>query len=232
MAAGRLADQSTNPLPGRSADCCGNPLACTGRHSLFVSLALWGFSKDDRGWSHAATQASLHNPPAASGLGWPICCCTCSGCPAWWWVILMVMCVHWVTSGCGPDRAREDRRPYFRPGPDSPGLLVASSAGRPDSIQASLPLAPGAPGLQKRGTGSRPQPATPARRSSCWSPLYGRLFFPDVLALGFASASVWPWRNRFRALDCSTVGGIAGSAVKLRFARGKRRGREAPRRTP
>lgn len=38
-----------------------------GAVALFLVMALWGFSKEDPGWSHAVGSTALHNPAGRAG---------------------------------------------------------------------------------------------------------------------------------------------------------------------
>lgn len=38
-----------------------------GAIALFLILALWGFNKEDPGWSHAVVSSTLHNPAGRAG---------------------------------------------------------------------------------------------------------------------------------------------------------------------
>ena len=147
MAAGRLAERSTNPLPEKIGGLLQETRwLALGAIALFVSLALWGFSKDDPGWSHAATRASLHNPTGRFGAWLADLLLYLFGLSAWWWVILMVMCVHWGYQRLRSGPGAEDRRPLYFALAGFAGLLVASSALeaiRFHTLKASLPLAPG-----------------------------------------------------------------------------------------
>src|SRR5574343_1344227 len=66
-----------------------------GAVALFLTLALWGFSKDDPGWSHAAMGPLMHNPTGRAGAWTADLLLYLFGLSAWWWIVLFGMFVWW-----------------------------------------------------------------------------------------------------------------------------------------
>ena len=116
-----------------------------GAIALFLTMALWGFSKDDPGWSHAVGATSLHNPAGRAGAWIADLMLYIFGMSAWWWIVLLGMFVWW---GFRKYHAPDDHRhhPLLVALVGFSFLLVASSALealRFYSLKAVLPLAPG-----------------------------------------------------------------------------------------
>jgi len=116
-----------------------------GAIALFLIMALWGFSKEDPGWSHAVGSATLHNPAGRAGAWIADLMLYIFGLSAWWWVVLLGMFVWW---GFRKYHSPEDhtQHPLFIALGGFSFLLVASSsleALRFYSLKAALPLAPG-----------------------------------------------------------------------------------------
>ena len=116
-----------------------------GAVALFLTMALWGFSKEDPGWSHAIGSASLHNPAGRAGAWIADLMLYIFGLSAWWWIVLLGMFVWW---GFRKYHSPEDHKqhPLFIALGGFSFLLVASSsleALRFYSLKAALPLAPG-----------------------------------------------------------------------------------------
>jgi S-DNA-T family DNA segregation ATPase FtsK/SpoIIIE len=116
-----------------------------GAVGLFLCLALWGFDKEDPGWSHAVAGGALHNPAGRAGAWIADLMLYMFGLSAWWWVVLLGMFVYW-----GVRRLHalhgEDRRPLFIALGGFLFLLLAScalEALRFYSMSADLPLSPG-----------------------------------------------------------------------------------------
>ncbi|MGE5491399.1 MAG: DNA translocase FtsK, partial [Actinomycetota bacterium] len=145
--ANRSNARASSPLP----DKIGSLLQETrwlalGAVALFLSLALWGFSKDDPGWSHAVVGGSLHNPAGRAGAWVADLILYLFGLSAWWWVALMLMFIWWGYRRLNGFGDGEDRRPLYIALGGFAILLVASSALeaiRFYSLKAQLPLAPG-----------------------------------------------------------------------------------------
>ncbi|MBI2276316.1 MAG: DNA translocase FtsK 4TM domain-containing protein [Dechloromonas sp.] len=115
-----------------------------GAVALFLIMALWGFSKQDPGWSHAIASDTLHNPAGRAGAWIADLMLYIFGLSAWWWIVLLGMSVWWGFRKL--NSASADRRPLFVALGGFAFLLIASSsleAMRFYSLQAELPLAPG-----------------------------------------------------------------------------------------
>ena len=147
MAAGRLAERAPSPLPEKIGGLLQETRwLALGAVALFLSLALWGFAKDDPGWSHAVVSGSLHNPTGRFGAWVADLLLYVFGLSAWWWVALMLMCVRWGVQRLSASAGEPDRRPLYLALAGFLALLVASSsleAIRFHSLRAELPLAPG-----------------------------------------------------------------------------------------
>mgnify|MGYP001191717466 CR=1 FL=1 len=147
---GRLSQRAPSPLPDKIGSLLQESRwLALGAVALFLSLALWGFDKDDPGWSHAVVGGTLHNPTGRAGAWIADLMLYLFGLSAWWWVVLMGMFVWWgyhhLNGFAGP-AAKGDRRPLLISLAGFAVLLVASAsleAIRFYSLQAALPLAPG-----------------------------------------------------------------------------------------
>ena len=116
-----------------------------GALALFLTMALWGFSKDDPGWSHAIISQSMHNPAGRAGAWVADLLLYIFGFSAWWWIILLGMSVWWGGRKLNPDE-KQDRRPLFIALAGFVILLVTSStleALRFYTMAVELPLGPG-----------------------------------------------------------------------------------------
>ncbi|UCV25016.1 MULTISPECIES: DNA translocase FtsK [Azonexaceae] len=116
-----------------------------GAVALFLTMALWGFSKEDPGWSHAVGSATLHNPAGRAGAWIADLMLYIFGLSAWWWIVLLGMFVWW---GFRKYHSPEEHKqhPLFIALGGFSFLLLASSALealRFYSLKAVLPLAPG-----------------------------------------------------------------------------------------
>lgn len=137
---------SSSPLP----DKIGALLQETrwlgiGAVALFLTMALWGFHKDDPGWSHAVVASTMHNPAGRAGAWIADLMLYVFGLSAWWWIVLLGMSVWWGFRKLNVADA-EDRRPLVIALVGFVFLLVASSsleALRFYTVQAQLPLSPG-----------------------------------------------------------------------------------------
>lgn len=115
-----------------------------GALALFLIMALWGFNKQDPGWSHSVVSQSLHNPAGRAGAWISDLLLYVFGLSAWWWIVLLGMAVWW-----GVRRFNEEghgRRSLLIALIGFVTLLIGSSsleALRFYSMQAELPLAPG-----------------------------------------------------------------------------------------
>src|SRR5574343_577255 len=118
-----------------------------GAVALFLIMALWGFSKEDPGWSHAVGSLTVHNPAGRAGAWIADLMLYLFGLSAWWWVVLLGMFVWWgYRKFNAPDEHKQ--HPLFIALGGFFVLLLASSsleALRFYSLQAELPLAPGGP---------------------------------------------------------------------------------------
>ena len=117
-----------------------------GAVALFLSMALWGFHKDDPGWSHAVVSGKLHNPTGRLGAWIADLMLYVFGFSAWWWIVLLAMIIWWGFRRLHSPLWHADRRPLYIALTGFVLLLVASSALealRFHSLAAELPLAPG-----------------------------------------------------------------------------------------
>jgi S-DNA-T family DNA segregation ATPase FtsK/SpoIIIE len=116
-----------------------------GAVALFLIMALWGFSKEDPGWSHAVGSLTVHNPAGRAGAWIADLMLYLFGLSAWWWIVLLGMFVWWgYRKFNAPDEHKQ--HPLFIALGGFFVLLLASSsleALRFYSLQAELPLAPG-----------------------------------------------------------------------------------------
>ncbi|KXB30162.1 cell division protein FtsK [Dechloromonas denitrificans] len=143
----RTIDRSTpSPLPEKiGALLQESRWLGVGAIALFLCMALWGFNKEDPGWSHAVVGQSLHNPAGRAGAWIADLMLYIFGLSAWWWIVLLGMFVWWGVRRLHTWGA-EDRRPLFIALAGFVFLLVASSALealRFYSLKAALPLSPG-----------------------------------------------------------------------------------------
>ncbi len=116
-----------------------------GAVALFLTMALWGFSKEDPGWSHAIIAQGVHNPAGRAGAWIADLLLYIFGFSAWWWIVLLGMSVWWGFRKLN-SLDKPDRRPLFIALAGFVILLVASSsleALRFYSLKVELPLSPG-----------------------------------------------------------------------------------------
>ncbi|MBZ0145507.1 MAG: DNA translocase FtsK 4TM domain-containing protein [Rhodocyclaceae bacterium] len=113
--------------------------------ALYIGLILFGYSKADPGWSHAAQVERIANPGGRVGAWVADLLLYLFGVSAWWWVIFLLFLVAW-----GYRRLEgifhADRRPFFIALTGFVVLLAASSgieALRFHSMTRPLPLEPG-----------------------------------------------------------------------------------------
>ena len=118
-----------------------------GAVALFLSLALWGYHRDDPGWSHAVTSGTVQNPTGHGGAWIADLLLYLFGLSAWWLIVLLGMFVwrgfHKLTA---PHDG--DHRPLTIALAGFVLLLVASAALealRFHSLKAGLPLAAPSP---------------------------------------------------------------------------------------
>lgn len=93
----RTIDRSTpSPLPEKiGALLQESRWLGVGAIALFLCMALWGFNKEDPGWSHAVVGQSLHNPAGRAGAWIADLMLYIFGLSAWWWIVLLGMFVWW-----------------------------------------------------------------------------------------------------------------------------------------
>ena len=113
--------------------------------ALYIGLILFGYSKADPGWSHAAQVDRIANPGGRIGAWVADLLLYLFGLSAWWWVLFFLFLVVW-----GYRRLEgifhTDRRPFFIALSGFILLLGASSgleALRFHSMSRPLPLEPG-----------------------------------------------------------------------------------------
>ncbi|WP_313951366.1 DNA translocase FtsK 4TM domain-containing protein [Accumulibacter sp.] len=111
----------------------------------FLALSLWGYSRDDPGWSHAVHTTTLHNPAGRFGAWLADLMLYVSGLSAWWWVVLLLTFVWWGYRRLDGQRPT-DRRPLYIALAGFVVLIVASSGLetlRFYTLKATLPVGPG-----------------------------------------------------------------------------------------
>jgi S-DNA-T family DNA segregation ATPase FtsK/SpoIIIE len=113
--------------------------------ALYLGLILFGYSKADPGWSHAAQVERIANPGGRVGAWLADLLFYLFGLSAWWWVPFLLFLVVW-----GYRRLEgflhADQRPFFIALSGFIVLLAASSgleALRFHSMKQPLPLEPG-----------------------------------------------------------------------------------------
>ena len=117
-----------------------------GAVALFLSMALWGFHKDDPGWSHAVATGKMHNPTGHFGAWVADLMLYLFGFSAWWWVVLLAVVIWWGFRRLHSPLGGADRRPLYIALAGFVFLLIASSALealRFHTLKVELPLAPG-----------------------------------------------------------------------------------------
>ncbi|WP_309270060.1 DNA translocase FtsK 4TM domain-containing protein [Azonexus sp.] len=143
---GRTLERGASPLPDKIGTLLQESRWLgVGAVTLFLILALWGFHRDDPGWSHAVVTQSLHNPAGRAGAWVADLMLYVFGLSAWWWVVLLGMSVWWGVRRLKAD-GLDDHRPLFIALVGFVFLLVAScalEALRFHSLPAELPLSPG-----------------------------------------------------------------------------------------
>ena len=142
----RAVENNSSPLP----DKIGGLLQESrwlglGAIGLFLFMALWGFNKEDPGWSHSVNVVSLHNPTGRAGAWLADLMLYVFGLSAWWWIVLFGMFVWWGFRRLNAFDA-DSRRPLYIALGGFVFLLLASSALealRFHTMKAALPLRPG-----------------------------------------------------------------------------------------
>lgn len=116
-----------------------------GAIALFLIMALWGFSKEDPGWSHAVISQTMHNPAGRAGAWIADLMLYIFGLSAWWWIVLLGMFVWWGFRKFNSPEEHKQHPLLIALGGFSFLLLASSSleALRFYSMKAELPLAPG-----------------------------------------------------------------------------------------
>jgi DNA segregation ATPase FtsK/SpoIIIE, S-DNA-T family len=137
---------SASPLPEKIGTLLQESRwLAVGAVALFLTMALWGFSKEDAGWSHAIVSHSMHNPAGRAGAWIADLMLYIFGFSAWWWIVLLGMSVWWGFRKLNTSE-KQDKRPLFIALAGFIVLLVASSALealRFYTLKVDLPLAPG-----------------------------------------------------------------------------------------
>ena len=116
-----------------------------GAIALFLGMALWGFSKEDPGWSHTVMANTIHNPAGRAGAWISDLMLYIFGFSAWWWIVLLGMFVWWGVRHINAQDG-EERHPLYIALLGFVFLLLASSsleALRFYSARLELPLSPG-----------------------------------------------------------------------------------------
>ncbi|MBL0208120.1 MAG: DNA translocase FtsK 4TM domain-containing protein [Propionivibrio sp.] len=117
--------------------------------AAFLGLSLWGYHRDDPGWSHAVHATTLHNPTGRGGAWLADLLLYVFGVSAWWWIVFLIAVVWWGYRRLGGLRSA-DRRPFFI-ALSGFIVLLASSTGLENlrfySLKAQLPLDHGAGGV-------------------------------------------------------------------------------------
>ncbi|MCZ7655448.1 MAG: DNA translocase FtsK 4TM domain-containing protein [Rhodocyclaceae bacterium] len=97
--------------------------------AFYIGLILYGFSKADPGWSHAAQVERIANPGGRIGAWLADLLLYLFGLSAWWWVLFFLFLVIW-----GYRRLEgifhTDRRPFFIALSGFIVLIAASAASR------------------------------------------------------------------------------------------------------
>jgi S-DNA-T family DNA segregation ATPase FtsK/SpoIIIE len=87
---------SASPLPEKIGTLLQESRwLAVGAVALFLTMALWGFNKEDAGWSHAIVSHSMHNPAGRAGAWIADLMLYIFGFSAWWWIVLLGMSVWW-----------------------------------------------------------------------------------------------------------------------------------------
>ena len=142
----RVVQRNTSPLPDKIGGLLQESRwLALGAVALFLSMALWGFNKEDPGWSHSVNSNTLHNPAGRAGAWLADLMLYIFGLSAWWWIVLFGMFVWWGGRRLNAFHA-ESRRPLSIALGGFVFLLLASSALealRFHTLKATLPLSPG-----------------------------------------------------------------------------------------
>lgn len=117
--------------------------------AAFLGLALWGYHRDDPGWSHAVQGSPLHNPAGRGGAWLADLLLYVFGLSAWWLIVFLIAVVWWGYRRLGRSRV-VDRRPFYIALAGFIVLLVASTGLerlRFYTLKVQLPLEHGAGGV-------------------------------------------------------------------------------------
>lgn len=114
--------------------------------AAFLSLALWGYHRDDPGWSHSFSgPLVLHNPTGRAGAWIADLLLSVFGLSAWWWIVFLGALLWWGYRRLDGWRAA-DRRPLYIALAGFLILMLAScglESLRFHSFSVDLPLMPG-----------------------------------------------------------------------------------------
>ncbi len=114
--------------------------------ALFLSMALWGYHKDDPGWSHAVVSGKVFNPTGHAGAWIADLMLYLFGFSAWWWIVLLATFIWWGFRRLHSPLGQADRRPLYIALAGFMVLLVSSAsleALRFYTRKGELPLVPG-----------------------------------------------------------------------------------------
>jgi S-DNA-T family DNA segregation ATPase FtsK/SpoIIIE len=117
--------------------------------AAFLGLALWGYQRDDPGWSHAVHGGTLHNPAGRGGAWIADLLLYVFGLSAWWCVVFLIAVVWWGYRRLDGLRT-SDRRPFYIALAGFVVFILASCALenlRFYTLTAQLPLEHGAGGM-------------------------------------------------------------------------------------
>ena len=189
--------------------------------ALYLGLILFGYSKADPGWSHAAQGERIANPGGRFGAWVADLLFYLFGLSAWWWVLFLLFLVVW-----GYRRLEglfhADRRPFFIALSGFIVLLSASSgleALRFHSLKKPLPFDPG--GMLGLEVGRL--------FSQFFGYTGGTLLLLALLAAGLSLFSGLSWLKLFERLGALLEGAWLGSIVLYQRWQDRRIGREVAR---
>ncbi len=218
-----MSERAPSPLPEKIGTLLQESRwLALGALALFLSLALWGFSKSDPGWSHAVAGGPIHNPTGRAGAWVADLMLYLFGFSAWWWVVLLLMFVWWGyrhLNGLASLVHKTDRRPLYIALAGFLLLLTASSALeaiRFYTWRVELPLVPGGLlGLEAGRWLARSFGYTGAT-----------LFLLAALAVGWSVFSGMSWLGAFERLGSALESALAAAYGIVDRWRDRRIGRE------
>lgn len=146
MAKRRIERNTASPLPEKIGDLLQESRWLgIGAIALFLFMALWGFSKEDPGWSHSVLSQGTHNPAGRAGAWISDLLLYLFGLSAWWWIVLLGMFVWWGFRKLNTPGGQHGHPLYVALAGFVLLLLASSSleALRFYSLSAELPLSPG-----------------------------------------------------------------------------------------